>query len=478
MSGNQAVNPFLPGYEYIPDGEPYVFEDRVYLYGSHDKFDGEDFCPNDYVTWSAPANDLSNWRYEGVIYRRDQDPVNDAKRYTLLAPDVQRGFDGRYYLYYAMAGMIRVAVCDTPAGQFEFYGAVQSADGTPLGGKPGTVFQFDPGVLVDDDNRVYLYTGFAPKPDEDSIFHKYNLLTDGAYFYELEPDMLTVKNGPTRLIPGISISEGTGYEGHEFFEASSIRKVNGKYYFVYSSIQGHELCYAVSDHPDGGFTYGGTIVSIGDVGLPNPNDRKQMNYTGNTHGSIVEICGQWYVFYHRQTNFCQCSRQACAEPIFIEKDGSIKQVYITSSGLSGKPLAGKGVYEARIACNLVSRDGAIFYPKHKEAAGIHPYFTQDEPDGDEGIQYIANLQDGSLAGFKYFDFKGASIVTIKVRGSATGTVTVSTIPNGASNAAIAIKPCEEWHEFTAPLTIGNGKQALYFTFSGEGVFDFLSFELR
>ena len=38
-----GANPFLPLWEYIPDGEPHVFEDpdspgnrRVYLYGSHD----------------------------------------------------------------------------------------------------------------------------------------------------------------------------------------------------------------------------------------------------------------------------------------------------------------------------------------------------------------------------------------------------------------------------------------------------------
>ena len=31
----QAVNPYLPGYEYVPDGEPRVFGDRVYIFGSH-----------------------------------------------------------------------------------------------------------------------------------------------------------------------------------------------------------------------------------------------------------------------------------------------------------------------------------------------------------------------------------------------------------------------------------------------------------
>lgn len=27
----QAFNPYLPSWEYIPDGEPYVFGDRVYV---------------------------------------------------------------------------------------------------------------------------------------------------------------------------------------------------------------------------------------------------------------------------------------------------------------------------------------------------------------------------------------------------------------------------------------------------------------
>ena len=29
----QVYNPYLPLWEYVPDGEPHVFGDRVYLYG-------------------------------------------------------------------------------------------------------------------------------------------------------------------------------------------------------------------------------------------------------------------------------------------------------------------------------------------------------------------------------------------------------------------------------------------------------------
>jgi hypothetical protein len=70
----QGFNPYLPSWEYIPDGEPYLFNGRVYVYGSHDKFNGHVYCLGDYVCWSAPQDDLSDWRYEGVIYPKTNDP--------------------------------------------------------------------------------------------------------------------------------------------------------------------------------------------------------------------------------------------------------------------------------------------------------------------------------------------------------------------------------------------------------------------
>ena len=86
QSKRQAVNPYLPLYEYIPDGEPHVFGDRLYLYGSHDRFDGRKFCENDYVFWSAPVTDLADWRYEGIIYHRTQDPRMPHGEHELWAP--------------------------------------------------------------------------------------------------------------------------------------------------------------------------------------------------------------------------------------------------------------------------------------------------------------------------------------------------------------------------------------------------------
>ncbi len=150
---SQIFNPYLPGYEYIPDVEPRIFGDRLYVYGSHDLFGTDDFCLGDYVCWSAPVNDLSDWRNEGVIYRKEQDPANRNGKMHMCAPDVVQGADGRFYLYYQLHAMTytSVAVCDTPAGKYEFYGFVRHKDGSPWGSQKGDAVVLDPGVLCDDD---------------------------------------------------------------------------------------------------------------------------------------------------------------------------------------------------------------------------------------------------------------------------------------------------------------------------------------
>ena len=497
----QAYNPFLPSYEYIPDGEPHIFGDRVYLYGSHDRFNGLSFCLNDYVCWSAPLDNLADWRYEGVIFRRTQDP-NGKKRAllrVLFAPDVCQGPDGRYYLYYFINGYSRIsiAVCDSPAGKYEYLGQVQYSDGTPLGAK-GEPMQFDPGVFVDDDNRVYLYTGFGQvnPPYILSWGHKPTL--NGPMGFELEQDMLTIKQGPCNIgVKGRLEAKGTPYQNHEFFEASSMRKFQGKYYFIYSSYQGHELCWAKSDSPLGNFEYGGTLISNGDIGINGRNINQALNYTGNTHGSVIEIKGKHYVFYHRQTNKHQFSRQACAQEIEF-KDGGFVQAEITSCGLNGQALKGKGKYPAYIACNLFSQKGAYWYGAIKKLGKIHPYFTQDGLDRESGPdQYIANFCNGAVAGFKYFDFQDTQKISIEIKGKAKGVMQVFALNPTDKNQIISSSkfippfekatPCAQiginsnqntTQKFQAKFQdLPQGKKSLYFRFLGKGHFDFVSFEL-
>ena len=476
----QTFNPFLPSYEYVPDGEPHVFGDRVYLYGSHDRFNGRFFCMNDYVCWSAPVNDLSDWRYEGVIWKKTDDPTKPPFFLKqMYAPDVTKGNDGRYYLYYfkGNSGMIGVAVCDTPAGRYKYHGHVRYPDGTLLGKKKEPdLAQFDPGVFRDDDGKVYLYTGFGEKgPNIFTNFRPVNY--NGAMGVELESDMLTIKpETMVRIAKTQHCSKGTGYEGHEFFEASSMRKFNGKYYFIYSSVKGHELCYATGDSPLGEFTYGGTLVSIGDVGL----SEKPLNYLGNTHGSVEKINGEYYVFYHRQTNRHCHSRQACAEKIVMNEDGSFRQAEITSCGLNGGPLACKGEYEARIACNLFGRYGVKFYTV-KTPEGSYPYFTQSGKDREnDPDQHVANFCNGATAGFKYFDFDGTNAeVCVTVSGRAKGGIFVRTDLKSQPITSLTVDLSgRERQKVTADIKIEKGIRPLYFTFEGKGKLKLISIELR
>ena len=473
----QAFNPYLPSWEYIPDGEPRLFGGRVYVYGSHDHFNAPIFCVGDYVCWSAPADNLSDWRFEGVIYKKSQDPRNRLGIRLLFAPDVVQGMDGRFYLYYAFdfMGMIGVAVSNKPAGPFQFYGHVHYADGTVWGRKKGDQFPFDPGVLVDDDGSVYMYSGFStPVPAITTGFVK--LKNDGGVVVRLQDDMVTIKEDPKLLFP----KEGKGsFTNHEFFEASSIRKDDGKYVFVYSSRHNHELCYAVSDRPDGGFRFGGTLVDQGDMFLNgNEEERKALNYLGNTHGGMLQIGEDWYIFYHRQTNRYSYSRQACAEKLVRLGPGQYRQAEVTSCGLNGNPLEGKGKYEARIACHLWSKSGVVRYDR-KFDKKAHPYFTQTGKDREEnGDQYIANMQDGSVAGFKYFTFTDTREITVEFSGRAEGFLHISHSPEGDSIGCAKIHSEGPHKTSRTAIRPRPGTQALYFRFEGSGSLNFHSFTLE
>lgn len=526
----QAFNPFLPLNEYIPDGEPHVFGDRVYHYGSHDREGGWTFCMDDYVVYSAPVDDLADWRCEGVSYRAEQDPDYSEYKY-MYAPDVVCGNDGRYYLYYCMAREygyggysrpISVAVSDKPAGPFEYLGHVKYPDGSVM----MKYVCFDPAVMNDngtirlyygtqydyeeredfDTNPEYLdiETGMFGKTREQILEYRKHPEScpsgdpndkdsiNGAVMAVLEDDMLTVKEAPHHIIP--YKVKGTSFEAHPFFEGSSMRKVGDTYYFIYSSWQNHELCYATSKYPDRDFVFRGTVVSNGDVGYNGRTVKEKTNMTGTTHGSIIEINGQWYVFYHRLTHKSDYSRQACAEKISIDKDGSVKQVEVTSYGLNSGPLEAKSGcrYPAVIACNLTNG-----HMPHGSNSVYQTEFPNVTNIGED--RFIAEIEDGTLIGYKYFNFENVNTVSVTARIEAAENKVVYNGPiridercvsddkdevrtekhadtapvleiyleeNGEKAGEISIGNSAEWTEYRSDVKIPDGVHALYFVYHG------------
>ncbi len=346
------ANPFLPNWEYIPDGEPRVFGDRVYIYGSHDNAGSDCFCDYKLKVWSAPVNDLNNWICHGDIFHtrpdRDHPSDTDWTDYPLYAPDVVEK-DGKYYLYcYILWNKGCVAVSDKPEGPFKLLS--QYKYDLPDNLVEDGVF-VDPGVLVDDDERVYIYCGF-----------------EKSYMAELKSNMYEVISDSYKadIIPADKNDE------KGFFEACSMRKVGNTYYLIYSPNRGNRLEYMTSDSPRGPFTYRGTII---DNGIDYP--------AGNNHGSICCINGQWYIFYHRMTNATITSRRACVEKIEILPDGTIPQVEMTSLGFE-TALNPYRITNADIACVL---KGGCFITEF-----------------DCFTRVITGIKPECVIGYKYFDF--------------------------------------------------------------------------
>ena len=384
--GAMAQNPYLPFNEYFADGEPHVFDGRVYIYGSHDElniYGGG--CSGNYEAYSAPVEDLTDWTYEGVLYDKTEDPGYQPGM-NMLASDCAEK-DGKYYLYYSPVmntdgGKIAVAVSDTPAGPFTYYGKVAYEDGTAYAPT------FDPAVLVDDDGRNYLYSG-----GESSVV-------------ELANDMVTVIGEPVRLVPRKdedlastgSFTNPEDLEGYTFYEGSSIRKINGIYYLVWCNENICQFSYATSDAPMGPYTFQGVIIS--NDGKTSDDD--EASYPdGNIHGGILDLGNgeDYWIFYHRQTNGVQSrffsGRQACAERITINEDGTIDRVEMTSQGLSDGPLPAIGTWSSFIACYLKPEDAA------QTSDNAYGPFAKQFADNYHGI---SNLTNNSAAGFKYFDF--------------------------------------------------------------------------
>lgn len=427
-SGNDVPatvgNPFLPLWEHIPDGEPYVFEDpdnpgeyRVYLYGSHDTRI-TDYCGRELVVWSASVDDLNQWRYDGEILRvshnADGQPVSaDGLSDVLFAPDVtlKTEADGTkmYYLYpndQVGGRQNLIAKATRPDGPFE---VCNWDDFNP--DKTVGVLGFDPAVFVDDDGRVYGYWGF-----------------ERSYAAELDPvTMCTVKEG-TQIVMDM-IPGGQDDDLFRFFEASSIRKIGDKYIFIYSRwtnegefglpSTNYTLAYAYSDAPLGPWTYGGTIIDArGRETDENGNVIASATVSGNTHGGICQIGGQWYVFYHRQTGVDEFARQAMVAPITVDIQGD--KVYISegeydSQGFSTEGLNPFEVHSAGIACWYTGPKTAehvwpkkIFYGSYV-ASG---YGTDDKFDAPYALRNntnpVVNNTDGSIVGYKYFNFTSAS----------------------------------------------------------------------
>ncbi|SEW01921.1 Carbohydrate binding module (family 6) [Prevotella sp. khp7] len=306
-----AQNPVIRD-QFSADPTARVFNDKVYLYPSHDIMPPEGqrqdwFCMEDYHVFSS--ENLTDWTDHGVIVTQNKVPWVRPDSYSMWAPDcVYR--NGKYYFYFPSAPAagkgfgfgIGVAIADSPEGPF-------IPEPEPIKGISG----IDPCVLQASDGNAYIFWGAGRcaklKPNMKEIAD--DTPTEKVKWGEREFEMKGVnclKDLPNRQA-----------EGPFAFE------YNGNYYLTYPYVRENTevLGYAMSKNPMGPYEYKGLIMAEHDNGC------------WTNHHSIINYKGQWYLFYHRN-HFSPRDdkrRSVCIEKLYFNPDGTIQEVKPTLRGV-------------------------------------------------------------------------------------------------------------------------------------------------
>lgn len=399
-------NPILPNHIFVPDDEAHVWEDgRIYLYGSFDLQGRRAYCSDRYHVYSS--DNMVDWVDHGVSFSiADIDWTGDNKHsLDLYAPDASYR-NGSYYLYYCLSdGRCGVASSQSPCGPFKDVGQIAQVDG------------IDPAVLIDDDGQAYLYWGQFDRVRVAKL--KENMI-------EIEPDTITQP---------LSVAE------HEFHEGSSVKKIGGKYYYLFTDTHRHgrkatSMGYAISDHPMKGFKYGGVIID--NFGC----DPK----TWNNHGSMQCFNGQWYIFYHRSTHACEFSRHVCVEKININPDGSIDEVQMTSSGIADAISAGEQI----AACY---------------ACGLNGNVRIVGDDASENTLVLGEIRPSDSADYRYIDFDGENTLTLRLRSE--GECTLELYVDGILHASHTAAACADYRALSLPIEPLRGRHSLRVRWVGD-----------
>ncbi len=295
----QGQNPFIRD-QFTADPTARVFDDRVYVFPSHDILATEDkgrmgwFCMEDYHVFSS--SNLTDWTDHGVIVTQNEVPWVKKDSYSMWAPDcIYR--NGKYYFYFPTTPSdttkgrgftIGVAVADKPEGPY-----VPQPNSIP------GVRGIDPNVLIDKDGQAYLYWSAG------NIYGaklKDNML-------ELAGEVVTLGELPTKGLK----------------EGPYVIERNGIYYMTYPHVENkiERLEYAIGDNPLGPFKFAGVIMDESPTGC------------WTNHHSLLQFRDQWYLFYHHNDyspNFDK-SRSIRVDSMKFNADGSINKVTPTLRGV-------------------------------------------------------------------------------------------------------------------------------------------------
>lgn len=453
-----AVNPYLPNYEFMPDNELHVFwskedsEWRVYAVGSHDTgLSG--WCGPDITCWSAPVYDLSDWRFEAIL--------RDTGRF--FACDFNYDLQTDQAVLYAfpffgnseMNGThlwtnghsVPDAYFDTPFAEGD---GVEGLDGRNL---------FDPSIYIHEDGTILATYDNSDGGTKHAQLAKVNADDRTKVEWTADIKMADGERNTNGFNPkhyeGSTI-DLVEVDGHSFWVIQYSYKSNWDDENDYEKdVDGEKrwwpLVYVYSD-PDmsidelkdfEGWHWGGVIGDNGgfyrqDAATGEVADHETpVNCWGNNHGGLVYLNGEWFVSNHRHTSDA-AGRQGYIEKVSVSYENgrlSISTPEYTSS--IGESIDAFRTWPAYIACHLWP---TVFSETHEQTFYIDTplrgasddYWSTIYSNPEYALHRspVVGITDGAEVGFKYLNFGDTetnlslSLLVSREEGYADGTVNV------------------------------------------------------
>ncbi|MCE3202407.1 glycoside hydrolase family 43 protein [Paenibacillus sonchi] len=292
MNSIPKPNQPLVTHIYTADPSAHVFEDKIYIYPSHDldhdgpsNDNGDQYAMEDYHILSMDNLASPVVDHGEALHLRDIPWASQQ----LWAPDAAYK-NNTYYLFFPARdkeGIFRIGVATSPSPAGPFQAQPNYIPGS---------YSIDPAVFADEDNRAYMYFGGlwggqlekwqtgefnpgqeGPALDQPAIGPRVAVLSEDMLSFAGQPQEISIVDAEGKPILA-------GDEDRRYFEGPWVHKYNGLYYLSYSTGTTHTLVYAVSEQPMGPFTFKGEILS------------PVIGWT--THHSIVQFEEKWYLFYH------------------------------------------------------------------------------------------------------------------------------------------------------------------------------------
>ncbi len=378
VAGLKAQNPIVQTY-FTADPAPMVYNDRVYLYTTHD----EDETVDNFFTmynWRAYSSaDMVNWTDHGVVASL-KDFAWSGKTNGAWAPQaIER--NGRFYLYCPIHGDgVAVLVADSPTGPFMDPLGKRLIDDTE-----DIWHDIDPTVFIDDDGQAYLFWGnpqiFYVKLNEDMISYDRSIGRKGIFKMEMTPEAFGSHAGPDGTIRS------------NYTEGPWVYKHNNLYYLVYAAAGIPEyIAYSTAPSIQGPWSYRGYIMA------------RAPHLAFTNHSGIIDYKDRSYFFYHTHelSKGEGFKRSVSLEPFQYNADGSIPMITPTKEGV--KESAGFLDPFQRVEAETIAWSEGL-----KTAS-----------DNQSGI-YVTQIQDGDFMKVRSVDFgKGAKRFTASVASASQG----------------------------------------------------------